>query len=194
MEIIVHRVNKIKELLKLNRQYGVEVDLRSFGSDIVLNHEPYLNGDNFHNYIENYKHGTLVANIKESGIENEVVKIIKRNKNIKKFFLLDVETPYLFECLKKNKKHCAIRVSYYEPLNQQIKFKSIFNWFWVDSIKKLNLSNEDINILNKNKVCFVCPERWSNPQLIKYYKKFFKKNKIEINSVMTSLKHIKDWI
>jgi len=94
---------------------------------------------------------------------------------------------------KKNKKHCAIRVSYYEPLIQQIKFKSIFNWFWVDSIQKLNLTSEDINILNNNKVCFVCPERWSNPKLIKFYKRFFKKNKIEINSVMTSYKHINDW-
>ena len=193
MEIIIHRINKIKDLLKLDHQYGAEVDLRSFGSNIILNHDPHINGDNFHDYIENYKHGTLVANIKESGIENEVVKIIKRNKNIKNFFLLDVEIPYLFECLKKNKKHCAIRVSYYEPLIQQIKFKSIFNWFWVDSIQKLNLTSEDINILNNNKVCFVCPERWSNPKLIKFYKRFFKKNKIEINSVMTSYKHINDW-
>lgn len=194
MEIIIHRINKIKDLLKLDPQYGVEVDLRSFGSKIILNHDPHINGDNFQDYIENYKHGTLVANIKESGIENEVVKIIKRNKNIKNFFLLDVEIPYLFECLKKNKKHCAIRVSYYEPLIQQIKFKSIFNWFWVDSIQKLNLTSEDINILNNNKVCFVCPERWSNPKLIKFYKTFFKKNKIEVNSVMTSHKYINDWI
>ena len=194
MEIIVHRINKIKELLKLDQQYGVEVDLRSFGSKIILNHDPYLGGDNFQDYIENYKHGTLVANIKESGIENEVVKIIKRNKNIKNFFLLDVEIPYLFECLKKNKNYCAIRVSYYEPLIQQIKFKSIFNWFWIDSIKKLNFTSADINILNNNKVCFVCPERWSNPKLIKFYKNFFIKNKIKVNSVMTSQKHIKDWI
>ena len=194
MEIIIHRINKIKDLLKLDPQYGVEVDLRSFGSKIILNHDPHINGDNFKDYIENYKHGTLVANIKESGIENEVVKIIKRNKNIKNFFLLDVEIPYLFECLKKNKKHCAIRVSYYEPLIQQIKFKSIFNWFWVDSIQKLNLTSEEINILNNNKVCFVCPERWSNPKLIKFYKTFFKKNKIEVNSVMTSHKYINDWI
>ena len=194
MEIIVHRINKVKELLKLDHQYGAEVDLRSFGSKIILNHDPYLNGDNFQDYIENYKHGTLVANIKESGIENEVIEIIKKNKNIKNFFLLDVEIPYLFECLKKDKKYCAIRVSYYEPLTQQIKFKSIFNWFWIDSIKKLNFTSKDINILNKNKVCFVCPERWSNPKLIKFYKKYFKKNKIKVNSVMTSYKHINDWI
>ena len=104
MEIIVHRINKIKELLKLNHKFGAEVDLRSFGSNIILNHDPYLNGDNFQDYIENYKHGTLVANIKESGIENEVIKIIKTNKKIKNFFLLDVEIPYLFECLKKKIK------------------------------------------------------------------------------------------
>lgn len=194
MEIIVHRVNKINELLGLDHQYGVEVDLRSFGSNIILNHDPYVNGDNFQDYIENYKHGTLVANIKESGIENEVIKIIKTNKKIKNFFLLDVEIPYLFECLKKKNKNCAIRVSYFEPLIQQIKFKPIFNWFWIDTIKKFNFTTEDIDILNNNKVCLVCPERWSKPKLIKYYKKFFKRNKIKVNSVMTSHKYINDWI
>ena len=49
----------------------------------------------FIDYIENYKHGTLVLNIKESGIEDEVLKIVK-SKSIKSYFLLDVEMPYLY--------------------------------------------------------------------------------------------------
>ena len=74
-----------------------------------------------------------------------------------------------------------------------MEFKKIFNWFWIDSIKKINFTNNDIKILNKNKTCFVCPERWGKPQLINYYKNYFKKKKL-ISSVMTSLKYVDKWI
>ena len=92
MEIIVHRINKIEDLVNLSPKYGVEVDVRSQGSKLILNHEPYTNGCNFNDYIENYKHGTLVLNIKEAGIEEDVLKIVK-SFSIKSFFLLDVEMP-----------------------------------------------------------------------------------------------------
>ena len=87
MEIIIHRVNKIKELNTLQNNFGVEIDIRAKGSQLILNHEPYSNGDKFENYIENYKHGTLVANIKEAGIENDAIKIIKKS-SLKSFFYL----------------------------------------------------------------------------------------------------------
>ncbi len=77
MEIIIHRINKLDELKKLPHNFGVEIDIRSKDSKLILNHEPFKNGCNFIDYIENYKHGTLVLNIKEAGIENEVLKIVK---------------------------------------------------------------------------------------------------------------------
>ena len=95
MEIIVHRVNNVKDLIKLPSNCGVEIDLRTQDSKLILNHEPFKGGNDFIDYIENYKHGTLVLNIKESGIEDEVLKIVK-SKSIKSYFLLDVEMPYLF--------------------------------------------------------------------------------------------------
>ena len=48
-----------------------------------------MNGDSFIDYLSNYKHGTLIFNIKEAGIEKEVIDIALNN-NIKSF-LLDVE-------------------------------------------------------------------------------------------------------
>ncbi|WP_075521174.1 hypothetical protein [Candidatus Pelagibacter communis] len=193
MEIIVHRINQIKKLQKIPQIYGAEVDLRSRGSNIILNHEPHQNGDKFENFLENYKHGTLILNIKESGIEDEVLKLVKAKK-LNSFFLLDIEIPYLFQCLKKKNRNCALRLSHYEPLYAYMEFKKIFNWFWIDSIKKINFTNNDIKILNKNKTCFVCPERWGKPQLINYYKNYFKKKKLKISSVMTSLKYVDKWI
>ena len=40
MEIIIHRVNKIKKLKKIPTTYGVEIDIRSFKSKLILSHDP----------------------------------------------------------------------------------------------------------------------------------------------------------
>ena len=55
MEIITHKINSIKLLKKIPKKYGVEVDLRTNGSKIILNHEPSSGGDTFKNYLENYR-------------------------------------------------------------------------------------------------------------------------------------------
>ena len=100
MELIIHRVNKIKDLKKIDRKFGVEIDLRVYKNKIILNHEPYCNGDSFDEYLSNYNHGTLVLNIKETGIEEDVLKKV-RAKGIKNYFLLDVELPFFFKSIKK---------------------------------------------------------------------------------------------
>ena len=41
MIIIKHRVNNSKNLNKLNINYGVEIDLRSYNKDIYLHHDPF---------------------------------------------------------------------------------------------------------------------------------------------------------
>ena len=41
MIFIKHRVNKIRDLKKLNKEYGVEIDIRSNGKNLYLHHDPY---------------------------------------------------------------------------------------------------------------------------------------------------------
>ena len=36
MELIIHRVNKIKDLIKIPKIYGAEIDVRSYGSKLIL--------------------------------------------------------------------------------------------------------------------------------------------------------------
>ena len=45
MEIIIHRINSIKKLKKIPKNFGVEIDLRVYQSKIILNHEPFKSGD-----------------------------------------------------------------------------------------------------------------------------------------------------
>ena len=78
MEIIVHRVNSIKMLKKIPINFGVEIDLRAYQSKIILNHEPFKSGDSLDNFLKYYNHGTLILNIKEDGIEDEVIKKVNK--------------------------------------------------------------------------------------------------------------------
>ena len=191
MEIIVHRINTLKELKKIPLKYGVEIDIRTNGSKIILNHNPYKGGDSFEDYVANYKHGTLILNIKESGIEEDVLKIVK-SASIKSFFFLDVEMPYIFSSLKKN-NDIAIRFSEYESIETVKIFKNNFKWIFVDTITKLPINVKNISIISKFKSCLVCPERWGRKNDILKYKRFFKKIKYNPTAVMTNRKFAKLW-
>ncbi len=192
MEIIVHRINNIDELKKIPKNYGTEIDIRSNGSKLILNHEPFNGGCDFKDYIENYDHGTLVLNIKESGIENEVLKIVK-SKSIKSYFLLDVEMPYLYSSSKKGNKNMAIRFSEFESIKTVEYFKKLVDWIWIDTVNILPIKNEILPVISNFKSCIVCPERWGRKNEIETYKKILKKLNFKPDAIMTSFDCIKNW-
>ena len=87
MEIIIHRVNTRSQLEKVPVDFGAEIDLRTDGSNIVLHHDPLKGGEKFSDWIAEYgERGTLVLNVKESGIEvdrpSAVTAVVKEKGNI----------------------------------------------------------------------------------------------------------------
>ena len=192
MEIIIHRINKIKELKKISTNFGAEIDIRANGSSLILNHEPFNTGDKLKDYLENYNHKTLVLNIKEAGIEKNVLNLVKKY-SIKSYFLLDVEMPYMYSATNRGQKNIAVRFSEYESLNITKYFISKLNWVWIDTVTKLPINNNNTKILSKFKSCIVCPERWGRKKDIKLFKKKLLKLKFKPTSVMTSLKCVKYW-
>ena len=194
MEIIIHKINKIGELKTIDTNFGIEIDIRTYGSDLILNHEPFKNGDKLEDYLNEYKHGTLIFNIKESGIEDIVLSLIKNYNNVKDYFLLDVEFPYIFSASKNNLRNIAVRFSEIESINTIMKFKDLIDWVWIDTFTKLPLNQNSINILKDFKTCLVCPERWNRPEDIVQYKEKLKKINFQLSAVMTSRHTVKNWI
>ena len=192
MEFIIHRVNKIKDLKSLPKKFGIEVDIRTMGSKLILNHEPFNKGDILENYLENYEHKTLVLNLKEAGIEKEVLKLVKTHL-IKSFFLLDVEMPYMYSATKKGQKNIAVRFSEYESLDLAKYFQGKLDWVWIDTVTKLPINLNNAKILSKFKSCIVCPERWGRKKDIKKYKKKLFKLEFKPTSIMTSLDCVDEW-
>ena len=186
MIIVKHRVNNSKDLIKLNKRYGVEIDLRSQKKDIYLHHEPFKKGELFSKWIKNYNHKLIVLNVKEEGLEEPILKILKKNK-INNFFFHDQTFSSLLKNMSKTK--VSLRYSEFEELKKpDILFKKI-KWIWVDNFNKLELDKKLYKLLKRQKVkiCLVSPELVKKSRLneIKKIFSFLRKNKIIIDAVCT---------
>ena len=192
MDIVAHRINLISELLELPVKYGCEIDIRSRNSKLILNHEPYVSGDSLVDYLDNYKHGLLVLNIKEAGIENDVLQLV-RERNIPSFFLLDVEFPYLYRASRLGERAIAVRFSEDEPIELVYNYNKLVDWVWVDTNTKLPIDSNNNTILSSMQTCLVCPERWGRANDIIPYRQSMKSLGFNPNAVMTNLKYTHLW-
>ena len=191
--IIVHRVNTIKSLKSIDTDLGCEIDIRTDGSQLILNHDPFKKGDNLIDYLDEYKHGTLVLNIKETGIEKDVLDEVKKRK-IKSYFLLDVEFPYIIKAFMRNENNIAIRFSEYETIENVITFKNNLKWVWVDLVSKIPINDFNFKILNQFNLCLVCPSLWNRSNEILKVKDEIEKYNFKNISVITESKYIFHWI
>jgi hypothetical protein len=192
MEFIIHRVNLIEDLKKTPREYGCEIDIRTDGSKLILNHDPFTKGDYLIDYLDEYKNNTLVLNIKESGIEDTVLKEVK-SRGIKSYFLLDVEFPYLYNAIKTGERNISIRFSEMEPVENFNLYKDNFDWVWIDTINKFPVNFKNKNIFKNHKTCLVCPSRWKRKEDISKMKVQLNNLKFNLDFVMTEIQLVKNW-
>jgi hypothetical protein len=192
MEFIIHRVNEINYLNTIPLNFGCEIDVRSDGSKLILNHDPYKGGDLLLDFLDEYKHRTLVLNIKESGIEDHVLAEVKKRK-INSYFLLDVEAPYLYYTMINKEKNIAVRFSEYEPIENVEYFFQHLDWVWIDCVNENPINKSNVELLKNFKCCYVCPSRWGRPDDIFIYVNKFKKLNITPDYVMTEINQINNW-
>ena len=159
MEVILHRRNTIQELMTTSTKYGAEIDLRAFKNRIIVQHDPFIKGEDFEKWIKFYKHGTLILNIKEEGIEFEVINILRKN-NIENFFLLDQSFPYLLKLIKSGEYRTALRISKFESINNAFNLKLKAKWIWMDYFERFYYEKEDVQKLKSYgyQICLVSPE------------------------------------
>ena len=195
MHFIAHRVNTIQELLNTPTEYGVEIDLRDFGEKLILQHDPFKDGECFEEYLKNYNHGTMILNIKSEGIEARVLKLIKKY-SIKNYFLLDCSFPMINLLSSKGEKNIALRFSEFEGLDSIRLMSQKVDWIWVDCFSKLPITFENYKILKKlnYKLCIVSPELHNQDLKLEIYKKQIQKDEIIFDAICTKLKNIKKWM
>ena len=62
MEYVIHRINTIGELHNIPQRFGCEIDIRTSGSNLILHHDPFKEGERLDHYLDHYQHGLLVLN------------------------------------------------------------------------------------------------------------------------------------
>ena len=180
---IIHKVNSIESLKKIPKNYGVELDIRNSTSGLILSHELSNEGTLFEEYLEDYNNELLVANIKESGTEDEAIRLIK-NKNIDNFFLLDVEFPYIYQNFELNKKYLSTRFSKYESIDSVKNLINKVEWLWVDTYGDFDIDNNCAEVMSNFKICLVSPSRWGLQDMVDSYLDKFKNFTIKIDAIM----------
>ena len=159
MKLIFHRRNTVSELLATDSKYGVEVDIRSASDRLIIHHDPFVAGESFDDWIDAYRHGTLILNVKEEGLEARLIALMQ-SKGIADYFFLDQSFPFLVKWSKAGEHRCAVRVSEFESIETALILAGKVDWVWVDCFTRFPLSEHDARRLKDAgfKLCLVSPE------------------------------------
>lgn len=220
-EFIAHRINTTTELEDIDTQFGVELDLRDDHKTgkLILSHDPFLDGEYFEDYLEKYKHNTMILNIKSEKIELECLKLIEKYENSEnnkendklKFFFLDSSFPMIYLLNKEyNNQNIACRFSEYEPINQFLEIRDKVKYLWVDCFTKFPLTPEIYKSVKSNeksneksskeldkydiKICLVSPELQKQSQKIHEYREYIIENGIIPDMICCKIYNIINWI
>ena len=159
MQIIAHRKNTIAELSQTPSQFGIEVDIRSWGEGLTTHHDPFVKGEDFSEWLKHYQHSLLILNVKEEGLEARLIELMKKH-GIENYFFLDQSFPFLVKWAKLGEKRLAVRVSEYESIDTALSLKDKVNWIWVDCFTRFPLNANTAKQLKEAnfKICLVSPE------------------------------------
>jgi hypothetical protein len=195
MHFIAHRINTIKNLLNTPLEYGVEVDLRDYGKKIILQHDPFKDGESFEEYLKNYNHGTMILNIKSEGIETKVLKLL-RQYNVKSYFFLDCSFPMINFLSSKGERNIALRFSEFEGVDTISLMSKKIDWIWVDCFSRLPITAQNYKLLkdHKYKLCLVSPELQDQDLKLETYKNYLQKEGIIFDAICTKLHNIARWL
>ena len=194
MEYIAHRINTVEELKQIPFEYCVELDLRDYGDRLILQHDPFKDGEDFEEYLKYYKHGTMILNIKSERIEHKVLELIKKY-DVKKYFFLDSSFPMIYLLSNNNEKNIALRFSEFEGIDTILNMKNKVEWIWVDCFSKLPITNENYMLLKANgfKFCLVSPELQGQSEKLEEYKEYLNCNNIVFDAICTKNYNIDTW-
>ena len=133
MKIFRHRCNSIERLATTSREFGVEIDIRTWCLDLILDHDPYTEGERLGEWLMAYQHAGLILNLKEEGLEQSLIDLLA-NRNISDYIFLDQSFPFMIKWLDAGyHQHIAARVSEYESMSSLKSLPHPPGHIWCDS-------------------------------------------------------------
>jgi hypothetical protein len=194
MHYIAHRINTVEELRDLPREHGAEVDLRDRGERLILQHDPFKDGQDFEPWLASYRHGTLILNIKSERIEPKVQGLL-RQAGITDYFFLDSSFPMIHLLSGAGERKIALRYSEYEGLDTILAMKGRVEWVWVDCFTRLPITRESYRLLKDAgfRLCLVSPELQGRDADIEAYRSALAAEQIVFDAICTKRYNIERW-
>lgn len=163
MLYIHHRINTAALLQRVPPEDGVELDLRDRGKRLILQHDPFGDGEDFEDYLEHYRHRIMILNIKSERIEHRALELV-RARGIEDYFLLDSSFPMIRMLSAAGERRIAMRFSEFEPIESALAMKGAIDWVWVDCFTRMPLDAESHRRLRAHfRLCIVSPELQGRP-------------------------------
>lgn len=159
MIIVSHRRNTTDMLRATPRNFGVEVDIRSHGDRLIIHHDAFAGGVDFEDWIASYDHRLLILNVKEEGLEDRLLGLMKA-QGIEEFFFLDQSFPFLVRTARSGEKRCAVRISEFESIRTAEALAGLVSWIWVDCFTRFPITGGEAAHLKSLgfRLCLVSPE------------------------------------
>lgn len=159
MKFIQHRINTVEQLRGVPPEYGVELDLRDRGERLILVHDPFQDGEDFGPYLREYRHGTMILNVKSERIEWRVLEELAAAGTVDDYFFLDCSFPMIRQLVARGEHRIAVRFSEYEPIEGPLALAGQVDWVWVDCFTRLPIDDATYARLSERfKICIVSPE------------------------------------
>jgi len=161
---IAHRINTVQQLQSVPFDHGIELDLRDRGERLILQHDPFKDGEDFSALLPHYRHSTMILNVKSEAIEPRVLEALRQAGTVGDYFFLDCSFPMMNRLIKMGEHRIAVRFSEHEPLAYAMALAGKVQWVWVDCFTRLPLDRESYVALSKHfKICIVSPELQGHP-------------------------------
>jgi hypothetical protein len=163
MLLIEHRINTAERLRQVPPAHGVELDLRDRGDRLILQHDAFLDGEDFSDYLRDYRHELMILNIKSERIEPRALELV-RAAGITNYFFLDCSFPMIRWLIREGERRIAVRFSEYEPIESALALAGEVEWVWIDCFTKMPLTHKSYALLRPHfKLCAVSPELQGRP-------------------------------
>ncbi len=159
MIIIRHRRNLSNELKETPIEFGIEMDIRSQGDDLIVHHDAFAEGEFFEEWLDSYRHRVLILNVKEEGLEDRVLALM-RQFEIEDYFFLDQSFPFMVRTANRGESRCAVRISEYESIETVMSLAGKVDWVWIDCFTHFALTGAEAARMKAAgfKLCLGSPE------------------------------------
>ena len=110
---VAHRINNLELSYSLPQPIGIEFDVHAFGNELIVAHDPHVRGVNLKKFIGFNKNRFCAINIKEEGIEKEVIDL-SISLGLKNFFIFDINFPQILKLGSIYNNYLCLRFSEFE--------------------------------------------------------------------------------